>query len=885
MKKAVIVILAIILITEIAIAFVILPRKGNNRQTPDKEQSEQVAGEQSEQVTDEQSEQATDDQSEQVTDEQPEQVTDEQPDQSGKKSPSPVSTELPSTSSVYTPDTEAIVTDEETGITYVNNILVLFFEPGTPDEEVKRVIASVNGSIVGGIPIIDQYQVKIAPHSLAELKQLCEELNKEACLVEAVYDPVIRTTTNSLPNDPWDPKQKIAWTEENPDGSNWGLEAIEVPSAWELGDHFQNAKIGIVDSGFANKHKDLEGNIVWTSRDSSPTDHGTHVAGIIGAEANNGEGISGIVWDCDLYLYSWKFSDPASYSPTPDDYNETGPANAVLSGPEIVVQQIWENYKKQGWTKEPKIIINCSYGADLGTVRDIDWNELNICAHIASLHLYSLLARGYDFVLVAAAGNGTATDHMSIDTIFASYFAAINEDNCVTGPEVSYEDIVNRIIVVGAAREEGDNSYMQCKFSNAGERVDICAPGEAIYSTVTEGHGSYSYKDGTSMAAPMVTGVAALAWSANDQLSGAQIKKLICDPRNTKHEVRDNPDPLHSFEFTYRLVNACLSVNAAIHYTDHPGLVAASEDWYYAIKYFPDPAFSQIIRYSKDGTVSEKLAILDAGTGENAGELQYYDGKLFVAGGAGMHIYNEKNGSVSNIKMNMNQPKEGLDLGAGPSPGTWQISNNRLYHLYLDQSDRYFLHCTDLQGNKIDYDLALHNSPAYAEWDPGFLIEGDYIYYTEFLPEGEHGWENGSERIWKAALDGSEEEIIYTGRKGYSVILQDINMDYIAISEYSSRTPSNKLILLPLHEENTEPVFASDDMSFSNVNAFFHENTLVYSGMGYSEHGLYRYDITSGQTEKLSDQIDRLISVVDDYCYCGMGNPEKGWDSIFYPLK
>lgn len=55
--------------------------------------------------------------------------------------------------------------------------------------------------------------------------------------------------------------------------------------------------------------------------------------------------------------------------------------------------------------------------------------------------------------------------------------------------------------------------YKMSDFSNYGGQVDICAPGEKIYSTVLKN--SYGKYKGTSMAAPLVSGAAALVWSIN----------------------------------------------------------------------------------------------------------------------------------------------------------------------------------------------------------------------------------------------------------------------------------------------------------------------------------------------------------------------------------
>lgn len=80
---------------------------------------------------------------------------------------------------------------------------------------------------------------------------------------------------------------------------------------------------------------------------------------------------------------------------------------------------------------------------------------------------------------------------------------------------------LDNIISVAAMNRNGEIS----EFSNYGEGVDIAAPGEDIYSTLPEG--KYGYMSGTSMAAPFVTGVAALVKSEALDSSPAKIKKYI----------------------------------------------------------------------------------------------------------------------------------------------------------------------------------------------------------------------------------------------------------------------------------------------------------------------------------------------------------------------
>ena len=77
--------------------------------------------------------------------------------------------------------------------------------------------------------------------------------------------------------------------------------------------------------------------------------------------------------------------------------------------------------------------------------------------------------------------------------------------------------------------------------------------------------------NGTSMAAPIVTGIASMVWSTNPDLTGAQVKKIICDEKNTPETVRDSRYDCHLPVGEGKLVNARLSVEDALSRLDGLG--------------------------------------------------------------------------------------------------------------------------------------------------------------------------------------------------------------------------------------------------------------------------------------------------------------------------
>ena len=461
---------------------------------------------------------------------------------------------------LYTPDIDSVIHDKTEDIYYVNNIVLIFFTQGTSEQEIQRIIKGIDGTIVGSLPIINQYQVKVKEQSLEELKQLCSDLKKEDCIEDAIFDQAFPMDGDNIPNDPWEKKwfQKEGWSEETPDGSNWWAEAIQMQSAWDLAVTLPSIKIGIVDNGFDTGHEDLKNRIKYTSLTNNKSEHGTHVAGIIGAEPNNKKGITGVAWNCELYTYDWEESFIQKIVDKFGGVN-WNTFNQILGGVVIL--------REKGAT-----IINISAGQSSSmSGQSRPKNAIDYNGHYSSLYLNQLLSNGYDTVIVQSAGNGNSND-CSVDAINNGLFASINKDNCYENTKYKYKDIFDRVIIVGAAQHDGAQNYSQPSWSNAGDRVDICAPGDEIYSTVPGGlSGKYKRLSGTSMATPIVTGIAALVWSNNKNLTGADVKSIVCDSANTKYDVADNTSSKHPLNNSYRLVNAHLALQASSDYSSSKG--------------------------------------------------------------------------------------------------------------------------------------------------------------------------------------------------------------------------------------------------------------------------------------------------------------------------
>ena len=254
---------------------------------------------------------------------------------------------------------------------------------------------------------------------------------------------------------------------------------INVQPVWDQFTEGSNKVIvSVVDEGVNMNHEDLQGNVIpgyadgtgsYNFNNDTPTvvptqGHGTHVAGIIAATSNNGIGVAGVAG---------------------------GDAEKGIAGARILSCQIFDLYGAQ-----PDIYQAIKHGADHGAVilqcswgfsPDMDGDGFTTDDEIALYRSYTI-------------------DDLPEYKAVLDYFIKYN-DNFDYDPLVSYEPI----IAVGAFGATGNKA----SYSNYGDWVDIAAPGgdgkQGIYSTLV-GNSSYGGSDwqGTSMACPHVSGVAAL---------------------------------------------------------------------------------------------------------------------------------------------------------------------------------------------------------------------------------------------------------------------------------------------------------------------------------------------------------------------------------------
>ena len=438
--------------------------------------------------------------------------------------------------------------DGESG--YINNKIIVFISSETSFRERLAFFNASGGRLVGWSTPADLYVLEYGKMSYDAINAKCEKLLINDAVELAMPVTVFRYSPDGTPSDDFDYNDVYSeWNEINPDGRNWWLEAIDARQAWDYSDYFSKINIGVVDSGFDIDHPDLEGKIRFPSdklaNRNYQDSHGCHVAGIIGAH-HNGLGITGVCDNSNLICVDW----------LPDLLQFWISNLAIYFGFSSVVEAGAK-------------VVNLSLGSSPSKYEnDSTLIEKTITPMAYSYMMSSLLSKGYDFIAVQSAGNGDA-DGNPIDAKNNGCFTTINSNNIFTGSyAVSADDILDRIIIVGAAENKGNGRYVQSYYSNAGSLVNVAAPGDNIYSCSIDG--GYEYMSGTSMAAPVVTAVASLVWSVNPGFSGPEVKEIICSSTDSVAEINVSvPYIYDDIELMdYPMVNAKLAVEEAVRRTD-----------------------------------------------------------------------------------------------------------------------------------------------------------------------------------------------------------------------------------------------------------------------------------------------------------------------------
>ncbi len=246
--------------------------------------------------------------------------------------------------------------------------------------------------------------------------------------------------------------------------------------------------------------------------------HGTHVVGLIGAERNNGIGVDGVADNVKIMMLR--------IVPNGDEYDK----DVALA-----IRYAVDNGAK---------VINMSFGKYFSPEKR--WVDSAV-----------KYAEQHDVLIVHASGNESND---------------LDLKECYPNPWLKqWNTHATNFITVGASSDPKISGSVSADFSNYGkENVDVFAPGVQIYSTFP-GTTNYGSLKGTSMASPIVSGLAAMIRSYYPQLSAVQVKKIIegsvVKPAGEVPSIKPgSEDQAYPFEFlskTGGIINAYNAIEAA----------------------------------------------------------------------------------------------------------------------------------------------------------------------------------------------------------------------------------------------------------------------------------------------------------------------------------
>jgi hypothetical protein len=352
-----------------------------------------------------------------------------------------------------------------------DTILVQFAQPSKAGAKVQAAGDDVDGSVVGGVTVVDPEPGESTAHALADYRARPDVVYAEPNRSRQLFDL-------TAPDDTY-----FDW--------QWAPDAIFALGGWTLFPSSFSAvpmaPIGIVDTGVDATHEDLAGRVsplsaTCLSRSCTqgiPTDddgHGTHVSGIAGAATGNGTGIAGIAFGSpliDVRVF------PAGSNPLADDSDiADGIAWAASHGAKVI------NLSVGGYGAYPVTLCNA----------------------------VELAVDSYGAVVVAAAGNGD-----------------VNGDPVSTP---SYPAACPGAIGVAATDWNDDPAPFS---NYGSPDVFVSAPGYFVLAPYPTADCPPSYGDppdycelsGTSMASPHVAGLVALIRTLHPEASVTQVREIL----------------------------------------------------------------------------------------------------------------------------------------------------------------------------------------------------------------------------------------------------------------------------------------------------------------------------------------------------------------------
>ncbi|PKR79781.1 hypothetical protein CW751_13185 [Brumimicrobium salinarum] len=343
---------------------------------------------------------------------------------------------------------------------------------------------------------------RIKFQEISEVDRIIEVLSAHPNIEYAEKIPLLKNTL--VPNDTYYQSYQ------------WSLPQVNAETAWDISTGNSSIKVAIVDDAVETTHDDLS-SVIYTNTGEIP---------------NNG-----IDDDNNGYVDDYRGYDVANDDTDPDPDGPSyghGTHVAGISG---------------AATNNGGGVASIGNGVSIIPVKAT--NSASVVSH-GYEGIYYAMSLNADVINMSWGGSGYSTTAENL--INAAYnngsilVAAAGNDDVST---VFYPAGFSNVIAVAST----DNSDNKSSFSNYGSWIDVSAPGSGIVSTVIGN--SYDYKSGTSMASPMVAGLAGLILSHNSGLTQSEVKDCIL---NTAADL-NALNPSYSGELGAGRIDALAAMN------------------------------------------------------------------------------------------------------------------------------------------------------------------------------------------------------------------------------------------------------------------------------------------------------------------------------------
>lgn len=404
----------------------------------------------------------------------------------------------------------------------IRDALLVTFKSSATLSERQAAVDLVGGTVLGGLPLGEpehMYLIRI-PYVLASgdsvsgpLLRAAESLKGLATVQKALTIPTDELVTHY--KRPRDGPGFRVWplSRDSLLGQNWAQIGVNGPFAWGCTTGSQPGElapvVAVADQGF-HDIADLAANgglLREFSPASDTSKHGTMVTSILGAVGGNDAGITGMMWKARINMFDTRFDTSAV-----DIVRRTAAAQrAAMSGARV---------------------INISWGLDPTPFRAF-WGSP---AYLRALED----ARGYFSAALEASREPNGQIH-ALFVVSSGDFQAPAEQTgwpgLATDPRYS-----GNVLVVGQTYRASNSEQLLAGEASSGPIVQIVAPGKGV--TALDENGAPITVQGSSFAAPLVSGAAGLLFAFDSALTAASVKQLLID--GARLGGRDVSDPLQA---------------------------------------------------------------------------------------------------------------------------------------------------------------------------------------------------------------------------------------------------------------------------------------------------------------------------------------------------